>query len=698
MASPSTQAGADPPRDRLARALAGLRDDPGPLLAAAAVVAALAYGDHVSRLYHRNVVDDSLISMQYAKNFALGRGVVFNVGERVEGYTNFLWVAFMAPLYLVSHLLGANFLPFAIASSVLFAAADVFLVYLIGRQIWGPSLLPALLALGLVVVDSAYGMWAAMALEGHFLIFWVLLAVWASGERGLRRRWLWVGAALAGVHMTRPDGALLAVAFGASEGVEALKALLRGEGEAGERRARAIALAKEAALALGAWAALYGAYFAWRYSYYGYPFPNTYYLKVSGSKFDAWQRGVGYVKGFFEERANAPALAALGLLAVAHPTARLLALYAGMHLAYIAYVGGDFYPGHRFLLVLVPVFALLAGAGLDVALRYLRQRPEAAESLATPQSRTVAGLAAAAVIGLLLRHEFTTSYRDGPIKGEVKRWGGERNQNRSFMYWLGAHKRPGSSISTGDIGSAGFFSDFERVIDMLGVIDPVVAHQDVPSLGRGQAGHEKWATPQYIIAKKPTYIKLGYMREDFSRHGYYLMGDMPLELGIDGIWALDELAERGRYDEKLAFHFDPRATVDWKVEGDAFADWPAAGRHRQGQGHITGHSGAFVNSYHAERGDRATGRAVSPPFTVAVDKIVLRVGGGHDPERLRVSLVVDGRRAFSATGRNSETLTRSVWDVAPLRGQTATLEIVDEQTGGWGHLLVDEIIGWTEGK
>ncbi|MCU0685496.1 MAG: hypothetical protein MUF34_25185 [Polyangiaceae bacterium] len=697
MASPSTQADGPPPRDALGRALAGLRDDPGPLLAAAAVVAALAYGNHVSRLYHRNVVDDSLISMQYAKNFALGRGVVFNVGERVEGYTNFLWVAFMAPLYLVSHLLGANFLPFAINASIAFAAIDVFLVYLIGRQIWGASLLPTLLALGLVVVDSAYGVWAAMALEGHFLIFWVLLAVWASGQPDLRRRWLWVGAALTGVHLTRPDGALLAVAYGASEGVEALVTFFRGEGDAGERRAAAIARAQQAALALGAWAGLYGLYFAWRYSYYGYPFPNTYYLKVSGSKFDAWQRGVGYVKGFFEERADAPLLGALGLLAVAHPTARLLAIYAGLHVAYIAYVGGDFYPGHRFLLVLVPVFALLAGAGLDAVVRYALRRPEAAESLGTSQSRTMAALVGAAVIGLLLRHEFTTSYNDGPIKGEVKRWGGERNQNRSFMYWLGANKRPGSSISTGDIGSAGFFSDFGRVIDMLGVIDPVVAHQDVPSLGRGQAGHEKWATPQYIIDKKPTYIKLGYMREDFSRHGYYIWGAMPLELGIDGIWALDELADQGRYDQKLAFHFDPKATTGWTTEGEAFSDWPNPGRHRSGQGPITGHSGALVNTYHPERGDRATGRATSPPFTIEVDKIVLRVGGGHDPERLRVSLVVDGQRAFSATGRNSETLTRNVWDVAPLRGKTATLEIVDNQEGGWGHLLVDEVIGWTAG-
>src|SRR5690242_17979411 len=34
---------------------------------------------------------DAFISMRYARNLALGHGPVFNPGERVEGYTNFLW-------------------------------------------------------------------------------------------------------------------------------------------------------------------------------------------------------------------------------------------------------------------------------------------------------------------------------------------------------------------------------------------------------------------------------------------------------------------------------------------------------------------------------------------------------------------------------------------------------------------------------
>src|SRR5512144_1358529 len=43
--------------------------------------------------------DDAYISFRYVRNFVEGRGLVFNAGERVEGYTNFLWVLELAGLW-----------------------------------------------------------------------------------------------------------------------------------------------------------------------------------------------------------------------------------------------------------------------------------------------------------------------------------------------------------------------------------------------------------------------------------------------------------------------------------------------------------------------------------------------------------------------------------------------------------------------
>src|SRR5690606_14596186 len=95
-----------------------------------------------------------------------------------------------------------------------------------------------------------------------------------------------------------------------------------------------------------------------------------------------------------------------------------------------------------------------------------------------------------------------------------------------------------------------------------------------------------------------------------------------------------------------------------------------------------------------ELGDRAVGRLLSPPFPLEGDRMRLLVGGGRDPERLRVSLLIDNRRVFSETGTNWETLGRREWNIAPYRGKMARLEIVDEATGAWGHILVDEVEQW----
>ena len=40
--------------------------------------------------------DDAWISFRYARNFVEGLGLVFNPGERVEGYTNFSWTLLAA--------------------------------------------------------------------------------------------------------------------------------------------------------------------------------------------------------------------------------------------------------------------------------------------------------------------------------------------------------------------------------------------------------------------------------------------------------------------------------------------------------------------------------------------------------------------------------------------------------------------------
>ncbi|RMD98308.1 MAG: hypothetical protein D6812_13695, partial [Deltaproteobacteria bacterium] len=50
----------------------------------------------LSWAWHEITYDDALISLRYSRMLAEGHGLVWNPGERVEGYSNFSWVVLMA--------------------------------------------------------------------------------------------------------------------------------------------------------------------------------------------------------------------------------------------------------------------------------------------------------------------------------------------------------------------------------------------------------------------------------------------------------------------------------------------------------------------------------------------------------------------------------------------------------------------------
>src|SRR5207249_9160233 len=89
--------------------------------------AAVAFGLGVAHIVYMHVMyDDAFISYRYAANLAHGLGLVYNPGERVEGYSNFLWTLLMAVVVL----LGGRPEDWAPFLGAVFAAAT--LVLLIG--------------------------------------------------------------------------------------------------------------------------------------------------------------------------------------------------------------------------------------------------------------------------------------------------------------------------------------------------------------------------------------------------------------------------------------------------------------------------------------------------------------------------------------------------------------------------------------
>ncbi len=138
----------------------------------------------------------------------------------------------------------------------------------------------------------------------------------------------------------------------------------------------------------------------------------------------------------------------------------------------------------------------------------------------------------------------------------------------------------------------------------------------------------------------------------------------------------------------------------WKATGAAFGKGPAAGT-LPGQMPVSGFRGKrLVNSFSG--GDEPTGRLTSPEFTIRRQSITFLIGGGGFAGKTCMDLVVDGKVVRTATGLNtepggSEELGPAAWDVGDLKGKVARLVIVDEASGGWGHVNVDEI-AFTDAK
>ncbi len=130
--------------------------------------------------------------------------------------------------------------------------------------------------------------------------------------------------------------------------------------------------------------------------------------------------------------------------------------------------------------------------------------------------------------------------------------------------------------------------------------------------------------------------------------------------------------------------------TNWVTEGTAFGVSPAAGALKNQQV-ISGYKGsALANSFF--NGDESTGTLSSKPFQITRNAINFLIGGGNHRGRTLIALEIDGKRVREAEGRNAERLTWKGWDVSGYNGKQAVIKIIDNYTGSWGHINIDQIM------
>ncbi len=149
------------------------------------------------------VQDDAFISLRYSYNFAHGKGLVFNPGEYVEGFTNMLWTL----LGSLSLWLGLPAIGIWQALGLLASLGTIALTFLTSLALTGP--LGACGAAAILSCSTTLHAWSGSGLETALFTFLVTAAIYAQQQQKTKAAFGLLGIA----QWTRPEAAMAAIAL-----------------------------------------------------------------------------------------------------------------------------------------------------------------------------------------------------------------------------------------------------------------------------------------------------------------------------------------------------------------------------------------------------------------------------------------------------------------------------------------------------
>ncbi len=443
--------------------------------------------------------DDAMISMRYAKNLAAGHGLVWNPGEApVEGYTNPLWVLWMAFFHLFP--IPASKISLAIQiSGAIFLAGNLYLVHQIAAHLTSNRLIP-IIAATLTAFYTPLNNWGLQGMEVSLLVLLLDAAVLLflsdreSGQFTPRPYWILGFSTLVRIDMAVPYLVVLgfAVFF-----------------QAGERK-------RHLAWGLGLLTAFLGAQTLFRLAYYGVPLPNTYYLKVGGLPLSlTLKRGLLVLYRFVWEMNWA--LLALPFLVLTFRKDRralLLALLFLGQAAYSVYVGGDAWEhkggANRYIAVAIPGFFVFFAWGMGELFEGMKTLFPGWNLPISREHLTQFGLVAVS-LGAMLNFNFI---HQDPVS--LRRWlllqtpvfiEGNKEDTRIALA-IRKITTPEAHIAVVTAGAIPYFSE-RPSIDLLGKNDAYIARLPAhrpASLDDVRPGHMKWDYDYSIGQLKPDLI------------------------------------------------------------------------------------------------------------------------------------------------------------------------------------------------
>jgi len=422
-------------------------------------------------------IDDAYISFRYVRQWAAGNGLVYNIGERVEGYSNFLWIVLLLPFAK----LGVDLSLTAKVLGCLLGLLSLGLTYHFGRVFIGGSIAAWLLA-----CSAPFAVWAMGQLETPLFAFLALAASFAFLSEEKRNTGWWSGILFGLLALSRPEGILF---FFVAMALRAL-GLLREKEKANRRDF----------LRVAACMAIVLPYSIWRLLYYGYPLPNTVYAKSMGLHPRALLEGLFYLYQSVNTAGGFFFLAITFVLAIVRPKQPLVTRYlAASVIAYAAFTivgGGDWMPMQRFLVHIMPLLYLLVQEGM-LRLRYALQP--------LPWGNHIVSFLLVGQLVYLLAGSAEVRFVQGVGAKPVL------PHDEDVPNYLASHVRPGDVVAVTDAGLIAYLLPLEtRIVDMVGLTDEHIAHlpMQLPHglFGRGDA-FGKWDV-DYILAQQPRFVQV----------------------------------------------------------------------------------------------------------------------------------------------------------------------------------------------